>query len=268
MSRIIQPITSRIAGPFLGEQLGGSAVVVPPSFSTTKSILFDGVDEFLSRADSNLQDFSTTMSLSVWCKGAGIGNYGAMIQKGENTLIVTRGYAVLDSGDSPPGKVNAQLFDATQQRRYATSVAMLDGTWHHFVFTFSSGTLLLYIDRVLDSSATKPADQAVNSLNNTAFGLHMGCQVTGVTPATFFAGQLCNVSLWSSVLNQTAITALATAGKPADLSLHADFANCVSWYRLGDGDTIAADGILDSTANALHLSPTNMDASNIITDAP
>lgn len=236
--------------------------VVPPT--ATKSLVFDGVDEFAARADANAQDVGTAGTWSLWVKGAGIGNYGGITCKSDPTLGA--GWAVLDSGDGSK-KMGIQLFAGANQKRYNTSISVFDNTWHHVVFTFGSSAITVYVDRVLDTP-TKTSDQAVTTINNVAAGLRIGSQISNGTPATFYTGSITNFSLWNVALTQTAVTALATGGKPADLSLHANYGSCVSWYKCGDGDTIAANGILDSTANALHLSPTNMEAGDIVTDAP
>lgn len=237
----------------------------PSSFST-KSLAFDGVDEFCSRADAAAHDLSTTWTISLWVKGSGAGNYGAILFKSDNASDATRSYAILDSGDST-GKAAIQLYEGSTQKRWNTSSVVFDNTWHHLVWTFSSGTLNGYIDRVLDASPIKTVDGSITSLNNSTAGLRFGSQVSSGVAATFYSGRLNNVSLWSVALSGAEISALASGGKPVDLSTHSQYANCISWYKCGDGDTIGASGIVD-TKGALHLSPTNMEAADIVTDAP
>lgn len=228
-----------------------------------KSLSFGGTNQFASRADANAQDVGSAGTWSLWVKGAGVGNYGGLVTKSDP--VSGPGWAIGDSGDSA-NKVYMQILDPTNQKRYNTSTAVLDGAWHHVVFTFASSTLKVYIDRVLDTPI-KTVDDAVSAIAGTGTGLRMGSQVSNGTPGTYFTGKINNFSLWSIALNQTEINALATGGKPNDLSAHSQYANCVSWYKSGDGDTIGANGIID-TKSALHLSPTNMVSGDIVTDAP
>ncbi len=239
-----------------------------PAFSI-KSLSFGGTNQWINRTNAAAQNFATTGTWSVWIKGAGVGNYGAFYQTGENSVIATRGISLLDTGDTAK-KMNMQYYDSTNQDRWTSSVTVFDNTWHHIVCTFNSGTAKIYIDRVEDTSKVHTAVGGVTTLNTTTvlYGLHCGAQVTNTTPATFFAGYLNNLTIWNVEFSQTDINNLASGGKPTDLSGHAQFANCKGWYKLGDGDSIAANGLLDSSGNNLHLTPNNMVAGDIVTDAP
>jgi hypothetical protein len=161
--------------------------------------------------------------------------------------------------------------DGTSANRklYVTSTTIWDGTWHHFAFTFAPNVLKLYVDRVLDASPTKTLDATVNSIFANSVATRFSAGRNNGTPADFFAGSFNNISLWNATLTQAQIDELATNGKPADLALHSLYAtNCISWYKCGDGDTIGANGILDTTSNAIHMTPNNMEAGDIATDAP
>lgn len=249
---------------FLLPFVGGKKKAAAAAAFSTNCLSFGGSNQFASRADAAAQDIGATATWSIWVKAAGAGNYGGIVQKGD--AGVTPGYAILDSGDSSK-KIGIQIYDGTNQKRYNASTAVFDSAWHHFVATFAASTLTLYVDRVLDAAPIKTVDQAVTTINNVATGLRLGSQISSGTPAVFYTGKINNFSLWSVALNQSEINALASGGKPTDLSSHTQYANCVSWYKCGDGDTIAASGILDAKS-ALHLSPTNMVSGDIVADAP
>ena len=235
------------------------------SYVATKSISFFG-SSYAMVGDKAAHDVGGAGTWSIWVKGTGLGNYGGIVQKGDGG--VAPGYALLDAGDSAD-KIAIQMYQAANQKRYNVSTAAFDGAWHHIAFTFNSSVIVSYFDRTIDATVIKTVDQAVTTITNVVTGLRVGSQISSGVPATFYTGQACNFSLWSVALNSAAITALATAGKPADLSLHAQYgSSCISWYKLGDGDTVANSSILDSTANAFHLTPANMLAGNILTDAP
>ncbi len=235
------------------------------TYVATKSIAFGGTDEYCNRADAAVHDVTTTMTLSAWVKGAATQDYTAIVSKTDNA--VANNYNLLRSGDVA-AKWSANISGGGNNKRWSSSVTVFDNTWHHVAYTFSSGTLAMYNDRVLDTGPpTKTVDGAVASLTPNSVGLRIGSNLTNGTPSAFFVGSITNVSLWNIALDQTGINALATAGKPADLTLHANYANCVSWYKCGDGDTIGANGILD-TKGGLHMSPSNMESGDIVTDAP
>jgi hypothetical protein len=226
------------------------------SYSQANALLFNGTTGYCSRADAAAHDFTTAMTISVWLKGANPATFVSIAGKSDvgankrtyvifNNSDVTTGWGYIVSADGGATNYNYQ--------KSATTV--FDSTWHHLVYTFSADTNKMYADRVLETVLTTVADGTCNSLYNSDVGLIAGAQWSSGSAAFFLPGRLTNLSLWNVALDQTGVSALAAAGKPADLSLHANYANCVSWYKMGDGDGVGADGIVD-TKGGLHLSVT------------
>ncbi len=213
------------------------------------------------------------MTLSAWIKCSIQAGYGAYIFKGNGDAVTVNGwdYSVFPNA-VPYQQGSGQIFgQAGGDYSFIDSqLTSVNGSWHHVVVTFGgAASTKIYTDRVLDTNPIVFSPGAFASLRTSTNGLRFGSQIINSVPTTFYTGLLNNVSLWNVTMNQSQINELASAGKPADLSTHSLYAtNCASWYKCGDGDSIAANGILDSTTNALHMSPTNMDASNIVSDAP
>jgi hypothetical protein len=244
----------------------GSSAAAP--FVSTNSLRFndDALTEYVSRADAAAHDLTTQLTVSAWVKGTGVGGYGGIVCKGDYGASDIAYYCT-DSG-AVSGKLGVVISNTGGTDKFwSTGTTVFDNTWHHICFTFNAGTLVIYVDRVVDATPTKHADAAVASLKNSGAGLRMGSLINSGTPANFFVGRINNVSIWSVAFTQGEVTALASGGKPVDLSLHSQYANCVSWYKAGDGDTIGASGIID-TKSALHLSPTNMESADLVVDAP
>jgi len=232
-------------------------------YLSTKALDFDGVNEYCNRADAAAHDFTTAMTLSVWVKAASAADFAGIAMK-HDYGTTQNSFAILRVGAI--GKY--LIWDGSNTKQYTSALTSFDNTWHHMVMTFGASTLKIYVDQVLDASPTKNNDDACTTLKNSTEGFRIGSQKAAGTPSNFLTGRLNNISLWSIALSQAEVEELANGGKPADLSLHSQYASCVSWYKCGDGDTIGANGILDSTTNALHLSPTNMESGDIVTDAP
>jgi hypothetical protein len=250
----------------LGGLIGGKNTASTAYVSAT-SIAFGGTDEYASRADAAAHEFTTTASWSLWVKGAATADYAGVVSKGHYSGTPDLSYTIKRSG-AAAGKIGVLISDdGANYRDVSSSITVFDDTWHHVCVTFSSGTLKIYVDGVDDGSITTHISATVNSLKNSADGLRFGSQLDNATPANFYVGRLNNVSLWNIALSLAQVGELRSSSKPADLTLHSAYANCVSWYKCGDGDTIGASGIVD-TKGSLHLSPTNMEAGDIVSDAP
>lgn len=253
-------------GPSLGAGRSAGAAAIT-SFQT-KSIAFGGTDEYASRADAAAHDLSTNISVSLWVKGSN-NSSGGLVNKGDYGANNIAYYCTQDGND--PTKMGIVLSSTGQSDLYwRTSVTVFDGAWHHVAWTFVSGTpgtLKLYVDGAEDTNPTKVNTSTPNSLRNSSIGLHLGALMNSGSRANFYIGRMCSVSIWSATLSAAEITELYNTGKTSNVALHSQYANCVSWYQCGDGDTIGADGIVD-TKGALHLSPSNMEAGDIVSDAP
>ncbi len=250
---------------FTNTAVTNNSTAVAP-YVAANCLSFDGVNEYCGVGDDASLDFTTAMTMSFWVKGTTT-SYQGVVMKADTGSGAGRGYGVIVYGGTP-GCVSAQIHQTSgsAQKIYTSSMVVMDGTWRHVVFTFASSTLKLYIDRTLDTP-TLTVNDVVSSINPNTAPLRVAAQTTSSATNSYFTGKISNLSLWNIALDQTAINALATSGKPADLSLHANYANCVTWHKLGDGDTIGASGILD-TKGTLHMSPTNMESGDIVTDAP
>lgn len=141
----------------------------------------------------------------------------------------------------------------------------LDGSWHQLAITFSDNDLKMYVDGALITPTTKVSDTEVNFLHDSTASLEIGSQNEGT--GSYFNGSVSQAAIWSSVLTAAELLEIHNSWNPGasgtfinlntDSGNYASSANLVFWARLGDGDTIGASGILDSSANANHGTPYN-----------
>lgn len=256
--------------------LGGSSIykvnaeveVAAGPYNTT-CLDFGGTNEYASRADAAGHDFTTAMSYSFWVKAPATAATAGILSKGDYTLNTIAFYCCRPS--TAPTKLNIVFGDddtGQHSKIYQTSVVVFDDTWKHVVVTFSAGTIKIYVNGVEDTTPTKIADSTCNSLYNSGVGLRMGCLFESGAEISFLTGKLCSVPLFGKALSAAEVTELYNGGVTTDVSLHSAYADCVSWYKAGDGDSNAANGIVD-TKGALHLTPNNMEAGDIgFADAP
>ena len=118
--------------------------------------------------------------------------------------------------------------------------------WRHLVVTNDGSQTSIYLDDLTTALDTR-SDTADYSSNNLTIGSHNNNTSSGY----FFPGIIDEVSIFNSTSSLTSVEALASGGKPADLSSY----DPVAWYRMGDDSNdspVAAGnitGITDSSGN-------------------
>lgn len=235
----------------------------------TTSIVFDGVDEYITMPDSSSLDISPDITMSCWFKTTSTTNVTLMSKWGfaagghrAYLLSVSVGkIRVIISEDG--------LSDLLKSKDYLTTAAFNDGNWHHVAATLdtSGNVLKIYVDGV-DQAVVKSFDFALTSIVNSADPVNIGAFNSG--GVQLMDGHIDEPSLWDTALSASEVTAIYNSGTPIDLkNNHGNYvsaANLVAWWRMGDIDTYPT--VLDQTANNNDGTMTNMSAANIVNDVP
>ncbi len=201
------------------------------SFSNTKSIALDGVDDEVSMPFTST---STTGSISVWIKptdyttgsqivwlyvGSGYRDLITLSQRTDGTLAVS----AVDGG-------------STRWRVETDNAVVSNGTWTHVVFSFDGSNGTIYIN-----GSTVPQTYTVTT--NTSWWWddllptqqRLGIlRVNGYSAQQRYNGNIEEQSVFTSALSSTEVSAIYNNGLPTDLSSQS---NILAWYRCGDGDT-------------------------------
>ena len=165
---------------------------------------------------------------------------------------------------STPNNSGTNLYNAV-----AKSFVFSTDTWYHVVWTWNldsnsasnttTGDIKLYIDGVntaVDITKSGTFDYVKDGGKNLSFAKFSG---------SYSVVKLDEVAIFDDNLSQSKVTEYYNLGKPIDLAGQ-DFLH--GYWRMGDGDSNAADGIIDSSTYANHGTMTNMEAGDIVTDAP
>ena len=195
--------------------LAASASAAAPSFSNTKSIDLDGIDDYVLLA-STTQNF-TNFSLSFWCIRGG-GNYKTIV--GANA--------------STEGGILKAIVVAGNKIRYTDSSSgwtaltnnLSSTSWNHVLITYdsSSNTLKGYQDGSLITTINPDfSGQSTNAHSIRYIGARYG---TGV-----FNNLIDEIALWDSVISIGDVW--DGGGVPTNLAS----TNPIHWWRCGDGDT-------------------------------
>ena len=226
-----------------------------PPYVNAHSLAFNGTTGYVTGTNHTAQDFTSAFTINIWVNGSSASASGDVIDK---SYPDRKGYWMY-SNFSTPGKISGWGFqDVSNYNAAATSVNVFDSTWHMVTWTWSSGTIKIYVDGTEDTSLSSIHSSGITSIGADAASLTMGADQfpTVGTFRSFYTGKLTNLSLWNITLNSTQVGQLATAGKPADLSLVSFFSNCKGWYKAGDGDATGSGNVKDSSGNGFDMTIT------------
>lgn len=240
--------------------LGNEASATPISYTNAYSLLFDGINEYVTFGNNHNYEHNVPFTLSLWVKVTNMaGSRKSLWTKTTNDANVYGwGFYIKTSGE-----IFIQARTASTLRQHTTStVGLTAGNWYHIVFTYSGASNMngfrIYVDggvRTTPSSATLGGtivntDDSFLAIRNSSFPLN---------------GNLDEVSFWGVALSASEVTELYNSGTPDDLTNHSQYANLQHWYKMGDSDTFptAAD-----SEGAVNGTMTNMESGDIVVDTP
>lgn len=244
---------------------------------SNKSILFGGTNEYITMGD--VLNFSRTdpFSISFWIKAPDGSPTGYVVTKVGNPGPIGWDIYVGDSG------VGFDLNNANPGPHITVSAArtMFDNQWHHVVCTWNGDAspgaagAKIYIDGILGPMTISSDTLGSNSITTTApfvFGHALS--------TLFLVGYLDEASVYNKVLNAAEVYWVYNGGNPRDLYEFGAPSNLVAWWRMGDGDNVNTNGILDLgpvaipnnvrdlSGNNYTGTMTNMESGDVVTDSP
>ena len=222
--------------------------------ANTKSIDFDGIDDYINAGNPTALQFTSDFSISAWFKTYSTTNQ-RIISKEDGS---NRSYFVEVESN---GNIKASVFTSNIKQQINIASALADGNWHHFVFTFENGVgTKLYID-----NGTPTTLAFTNSIDNDSADFEIGRREDGTK---FFDGNIDEVAVWNTALSSDAVTEIYNirgSGRAADMNnLTYESTDPVLWYRMGDGDTFPT--VTDNGSGSNNGTMTNMASGDIVND--
>jgi hypothetical protein len=212
-----------------------------PSFSNTKSTEYDGIDAYVDiGAPSNLNSV-TTMSISCWFKTTLA--TGVLVGADDQSLGRRFILQVISS------KVRFVYFNSSVQFYFAISTTNVnDGNWHNVVSVLDGTSIKVYVDGVLEGTATGVGNMNANI--NTPINIGRRSYATSKLA---FQGNIDETSIFNTALTQIEVTSIYNGGVPNNLN---DLSTPpLSWWRFEGTGTTAIDsgsggndGTLENTA--------------------
>ena len=114
-------------------------------FSNTKSVDFDGVDDYVTMGNQSSLDFEHTdaFSISAWVKRNSTGNFHVIASKQDYNFSVmgtnSPGYSLFFNDDDTVRFLLASLIATNRYIDIKTTNTITDSNWHHIVLTYDGG---------------------------------------------------------------------------------------------------------------------------------
>jgi len=224
------------------------------SFSNTKSLAFDGVDDYVDCGNPAELQITGALTISCWVKSSDTTDY-VLVQKDD--IGANRSYALWGNEWGVAPKVcQFIVFNGGSATSVTSATDINDGNWHNVVAVFNpSTTMQIYIDGSLDGENTTSIPA---SIDNDPVNFQIG---RGGNGAYYMDGNVDEVAVWNS--DQSAnIATIYNSGQPADLTSLSP----VAWYRMGD--KVTSFPTIPDQVGSNDGTATNMNISDIETDVP
>ena len=205
------------------------------SFSNTKSIELDGIDDYVEVADADNLSFGngTTdlpFSISAWVNMTDATRF-RIVFKADNTTGNNEYGFFCDASD----RINFILYDSTLSvtigRYYNIGLTSYQGTWIHLSATYDGSGSSTGLKIYLNGSRVDNTDSnsgSYTAMHNGNAPLEIGKFLTNRSN-----GLMDEISIFDVELSASDVTTIYNSGVPNDISSLSP----VSWWRCGDGDT-------------------------------
>jgi hypothetical protein len=192
-----------------GTVTGGAQWVVG---QVAGALQFDGTDDYVAIQDLQYQanDYAA-VSVSAWIRTSNENDQIiASFDRNEYWRLEVNG------NGGGPGQVGWDVMSSAGQMDYGSISRVDDGEWHHVAGTFDNGTLTVYVDTNLETSASSGS---TFGSGNTRYGfLGVGSEANAFDgskgPSNYFDGDLDDVRIYSRALSQAEIASLAGHTSP------------------------------------------------------
>jgi hypothetical protein len=199
-----------------------------PPFSNTKSILLDGVDDYVNcgNAFTSLTAFSVSAWVKTDDKTADNASFRGWFSTGGWNTVGNFKIAIRANNGY------ASVWEGGSERIVGTS-DISDNNWYNVVLTKTSSDITLFVNGIQQATVSNSDTWSFNNIYIGASG-----QSTNITTAGMWNGSIDEVSVFNTELSQSEVTAIYGGGTPSSLS---SYSSLVSWWRFEGTGTTATD---------------------------
>ena len=235
-------VQSGASGAALSDTIVGQLIYnMIEEYADTKkrSLNFDGTNDFVQGSDAAFPSGNSARTMEAWIRTTKNGN-GSIFEYGAVNVNQRSGLLC----------VNSHLYFVGQSNDLEGTITINDGTWHHVAMTHNGTTTNLYVDGVLDVTATK-------TLSTTPSHFRIGMRGNSISEQ--FDGNIDEVRLWGKAMSTAEIQAKANcelSGNECGLLAYYSFnnqnalssENNAGQIVLGDSSGNGHDGALNNFA--------------------
>ena len=189
--------------------ISGGVTFVPGEVAQAFS--FDGSSGFVSVPDSPSLDITDAITIDAWINPATPGNSLGLVfvmLKGDGCCGDTQSYGFLWGTESMLQSIILRLGNATTNVEVRSNAVIPLNEFTHVAGTYDGTTMRLYVNGVLDSSATT----TLGPLQITSTPLIIGSSQRNGVEQTFFQGLVDEVEIFNRALSADEILAIYNAG--------------------------------------------------------
>ena len=231
----------------------GTTTVKSSTKFKTKSISFDGTDDYISISDHDDFTFNdgssdTAFSIQAWIKISDTATDEGSIVSKYNGNTASEWLFWQDNG-----VLRVNLYDSSQTTPTVNSIKLTgnsanitNNNWHHVVVTYDGSEshtgLTGYVDGSQISATTELSNTYTGMINTT-----VPVQIGGNQAGSFdFEKRIGSVAIFTKELTSTEVLELYNGGKVMNLENHSAYSDILSWWKMGDDqDTTGTNGIKD-----------------------
>nr|QNT35644.1 hypothetical protein GNCGGNMO_00006 [uncultured Methanosarcinales archaeon] len=160
---------------------------------------FDGGDDHVNCGNDASLNIADAITVAGWVKGNTQADSRGLISKMSGG-VNTRSWSIYSESTSNKLTMILSQYGTypANCKLYTTSISVLDGTWHHISFTFTSNTLKIYVDGVEDTGVTKTTDNTVSSLYSSSDDVCIGAFSN---PSNYLNGDIDEVRIYNRTLS-------------------------------------------------------------------
>jgi hypothetical protein len=173
------------------------------------ALQLDGVDDYIDCGTDPAFDLAGAITVAAWVntRDAGDDKHHPYVTKGDHTYALRHRY---NAGD-PTSTVEFFIYDGTWQSARVPVPAGFNDAWHHLAGTYDGANVRLYIDGT--PAATVLHAGLIALRPELPLSIGADCE----WPDRFYRGQIDDVRLYASALDETAINKIK-AGTPIAVS--------------------------------------------------
>ena len=223
-----------------------------------RSVLFDGVNDYLEGGDIHQYDIANAFSIGMWVKPDNLAASRLLFSKATLDANVN-GYMLRHNITT--GELYLQMRTTLVNRNFTFDTALTAGVWQYIVFTYAGGSNIngahVYRNGV---KSTTPASGTLTGTMLQGQPFRIGQR----NDSFYFSGPMDEITVWNKELSQSEVDELYNGGVYKNPLYTTMVANLKSYYNF-DYDTYP---VIKDTIGIADLTMINMTEDDLQGDIP